>query len=80
VLSPSTARRERWQKRHMYQAFGASEYWIVDTNARLVERWCPQDDRPEMCSDTLTWAPDGARAPLVIDLVEYFAMMAGERE
>jgi Uma2 family endonuclease len=80
VLSPSTARRDRWQKRRMYQAFGVSEYWIVDTNARLVERWRPEDERPEMCSEQLTWAPKGARAPLVIELVELFAVVAGERE
>jgi len=80
VLSPSTARRDRWQKRHMYQAFGAAEYWIVDTNARLVERWRPGDERPEVCSDTLTWAPAGSRAPLSIDLTQLFAVVAGECE
>ncbi len=56
VLSPSTARRDRWQKRRMYQAFGASEYWVVDTDARMVERWRPDDDQPEVCSDTLSGA------------------------
>ncbi len=80
MLSPSTARRDRWQKRHMYQAFGTAEYWIVDPHARLVERWCPGDERPEVCSDTLTWAPPGARAPLRIDLTLLFAVVAGERE
>jgi Uma2 family endonuclease len=80
VLSPSTARRDRWQKRHMYQAFGASEYWIVDTDAREVERWRPADERPQVCRDTLMWAPEGSRAPLAIDLVTFFAVVAGERE
>jgi Uma2 family endonuclease len=80
VLSPSTARRDRWQKRHMYQAFGVSEYWIVDISARLIERWCPMDERPEVCSDSLTWAPPGAHAPLQVDLAEFFAVVHGERE
>ncbi len=80
VLSPSTADRDRWQKRHMYQEFGASEYWIVDTSARVVERWRAHDERPELCSDTLTWAPLGAGAPLIIDLDELFAVVAGERD
>ncbi len=80
VLSPSTARHDRWQKRHMYQAFGTSEYWIVDTNARLVERWRPHDERPEVCSDTLTWEPADSRAPLIMNLVALFAVVAGERE
>lgn len=80
VLSPSTARRDRWQKRRMYQEFGAVEYWVVDPDARVVERWRPEDERPEVCVETLTWAPAGARGPLVIDLATFFAVVAGERD
>ena len=53
VLSPSTARRDRGVKRHYYQRNGVSEYWIVDLDARLVERWRPDDERPEIVSETL---------------------------
>jgi Uma2 family endonuclease len=80
VLSPSTARRDRWQKRRMYQEFGTAEYWVVDPDARLVERWRPGDERPEVCGTTLRWTPAGARAPLEIDLVTFFAVVAGERD
>lgn len=80
VLSPSTARRDRVQKRRMYQEFGVGEYWIVDPERRVVERWRVDDDVPTSCRDTLSWHPAGAVVPLVIDLVDFFAVVAGERE
>ena len=40
-LSPSTAARDRGAKRRIYQRAGVAEYWIVDLDARLVERWRP---------------------------------------
>ena len=46
VLSPSTARLDRSVKRQRYQRQRIPEYWIVDMDARLVERWKPDDDRP----------------------------------
>ncbi len=52
----------------------------MDTDARVIERWRLNDERPEVCSDALTWALAGARAPLTMDLVEFFAKVAGERE
>jgi Uma2 family endonuclease len=51
VLSPSTARADRQIKRHRYQRHGVTEYWIVDCDGRLVERWRPADDRPELVLD-----------------------------
>jgi Uma2 family endonuclease len=77
VLSPSTARRDRREKRRLYQRY-AGEYWIVDLDARLVERWRPEDARPEVLDETLTWQPAGAVAPLVIDLAAYFREAWGE--
>lgn len=80
VLSPSTARRDRVQKRRMYQEFGVTEYWVVDPEQRAVERWGAGDDVPEGCRETLSWQPAGAAVPLVIDLEHLFAVMAGERD
>src|SRR6185312_12215292 len=48
ILSRSTARADRTVKRQKYQGEGVPEYWIVDGDARLVERWRPADDRPEV--------------------------------
>jgi Uma2 family endonuclease len=68
VLSPSTARFDRLLKRRRYQRAGVAEYWIVDPDARLVERWRPDDTRPELVSEILTWQPDAAKPPLELDL------------
>ena len=56
VLSPSTARRDRGKKRRLYLEAGVEEYWIVDIDARLVERWRSGDDRPEVVDAELHWA------------------------
>ena len=37
VLSPSTAHRDRTFKRALYARHGVREFWMVDTNARLIE-------------------------------------------
>ena len=58
VLSPSTAPRDRGAKRRIYQRAGVSEYWVVDTDAALVERWMPGDLRPEIIDTVLTWTVD----------------------
>jgi len=73
ILSPSTARADRTVKRRLFQRVGVPDYWIVDVEARLVERWRPGDERPEIVTDTFTWQPDPAHAPLIIDLPPLFA-------
>jgi Uma2 family endonuclease len=78
VLSPSTARGDRTVKRTFLQREGVPEYWIVDHDARLVERWRPEDERPEIVTGTLTWQPVAAIEPLVIALPELFTEALGE--
>ncbi|MBK6780838.1 MAG: Uma2 family endonuclease [Gemmatimonadetes bacterium] len=41
----STAACDRGAKRRIYRAAGVAEYWIVDPDARLIERWTPSDTR-----------------------------------
>lgn len=72
VLSPSTAHTDRGIKREVYQRNRVDEYWIVDLDARLVERWRPGDDRPEIVRDELVWSPPGSGATLIIDLQQLF--------
>ena len=72
VLSPSTARADRQVKRRLYQEERVGEYWIVDLDARVVERWRPGDDRPEIVAGTLTWLPDPSAAPFELDLPTFF--------
>ena len=73
VLSAGTARADRVKKRTLYREQNVPEYWIVDLDARTFERSTPEDARPEILVDELTWNPEGAGAPLVIDLASYFA-------
>jgi len=79
VLSPSTARHDRRTKRRYYQRNGVPEYWIVDLDARVVERWRPDDAfRPEVLDEQLVWHADGAATPFTLDLPSYFADVHGE--
>jgi Uma2 family endonuclease len=72
VVSPSSGRHDRVRKRPKYQRH-AQEYWIVDPDARLIERWRADDDRPEICSTQFTWQPPADVPPFVLDLEQMFA-------
>ena len=80
VLSPSSARHDRVTKRPRYQRNRVPEYWIVDDMSRTIERWAPDDDRPELLAEQLLWQPTGAAEPLVLDLGHFFADVAPEDE
>jgi Uma2 family endonuclease len=71
VLSPSSSRHDRVRKRPLYQR-NVPEYWIVDLDARLIERWRTGDTRPEIVKASLSWQPVGASAPFVLDVVRFF--------
>ena len=77
ILSPVTARADRIVKRRLYQGEGVPEYWIVDVDARLVERWRPGDERPEIVTDRLEWRPDPAHSALEMELAAYFVEVCG---
>jgi len=72
VLSPTTARADRVRKRAVFREQGVPEYWIVDLDARVFERSTPDEARPEILDGRIEWRPEGAGAPLVIDLASYF--------
>jgi Uma2 family endonuclease len=78
VVSPTSGRTDRWTKRRFYQRQRVPEYWIVDTDARLAERWRPDDERPEILADTIVWTPSAELEPLVIDLHALFTESLGE--
>lgn len=77
-LSPTTAGRDRTAKRRIYQRAGVAEYWIVDPDARLVERWRPDDVRPEILDEKLVWAPPDLATPVTLDLPTLFTAALGE--
>jgi Uma2 family endonuclease len=78
VLSPTTARYDRGLKRRFFQRADVGEYWIVDLDARLVERWRHGTDRPEIASDILEWQPEGAERAFVLELPVFFAAVLGD--
>lgn len=78
ILSPSSARADRHKKRLLYQQFHVAEYWIVDSDARVVDRWRPGDARAETLSEQIDWQPSIDYPPLRIDLAELFARAHGE--
>ena len=78
ILSPASARADRYVKRRLYQSEGVPEYWIVDTSDRFVERWRPEDESPEIVTESLAWLPREDAEQLVIDLPAYFRRVHGE--
>ena len=73
VVSPGSARHDRVRKRPAYQEERVDELWLIDPESELVERWSPSDERPEIVTTVLTWAPAGTDAVLPIDLITLFA-------
>jgi Uma2 family endonuclease len=73
VISYTSKRTDRLQKRRLYQEEGVAEYWIVDPEERRVERWGPMDEQPEVLTARLAWRPAAAAPALEIDLVALFA-------
>jgi Uma2 family endonuclease len=80
VLSPSTMREDRIRKRDFYLANRVDEYWVVDLDARVIERWTAAADRPDIRRDTLTWRPRASSDALLIDVQGYFARNRGLRQ
>lgn len=76
VLSPSTARYDRVLKRGRYQR-ATIEYWIVDLEARLLERWPPDADRPFIHTKDVAW-PHVSAPALTLDLTALFVEALGE--
>jgi Uma2 family endonuclease len=72
VLSPSTARGDRFLKRIRYREAGVPLYWVVDGDARLVESWTPSDEFPIIERERLRWHPPGAREAFELSLEELF--------
>jgi Uma2 family endonuclease len=70
VLSPSTARYDRFTNRRVYQEFGVPWYWMVDIAARAAEIWTPDATSPVIERERFVWQPRGAADPLVIPLAD----------
>ena len=78
IVSPSSARHDRVRKRPHYQRNRVPEYWIVDDMSQTIERWTPDDDRPELLAEQLAWHPPRPVEPFVLDIVQLFKDVAAE--
>ncbi len=72
ILSPTTARADRFTKRRLYQEVRIPSYWIVDADEHFVEVWTPQAALPTVERERVLWLPAGAAQPLVLTLPELF--------
>jgi len=75
IVSYSSKRTDRLQKRQLYQEEGVPEYWVVDLEQRHVERWRPGDTAPDVVSGELVWHPDARTPPLTLELPRLFALV-----
>jgi len=73
IVSYTSKRTDRLEKRELYLAEGVPEYWVVDIERRRVERWRPGYNQPDILVAELTWQPRPDIAPLRIDLPAFFA-------
>lgn len=78
VLSPSSSRHDRVTKRPLYLRH-VSEYWIVDPYGRVIERWTPGEERPEILTTTLEWHPRGGAEAFQLALPAFFASVFDEK-
>lgn len=74
VVSPSTARVDRFTKRRRYQEAGVPCYWIVDPDTRVIEVWTPADVRPRIEQVRAIWAPPGATEAFEVDVEKVLRM------
>jgi Uma2 family endonuclease len=76
TISPGSARTDRIDKRDLYLEANVEEYWVLDVDARMVERWFKNRETPIVTRDRLVWHPAPAGAPLEIDLEQFFRAVA----
>jgi Uma2 family endonuclease len=72
VLSPSSARADRFTKRIEYQRQRVPVYWVVDPEEHWVEVWTPDDTAPRFERQGLLWQPAGVAPALEVALSELF--------
>lgn len=79
IISPSSVRTDRVQKRDLYMRGGVPDYWVVDLDGKVVEQWSPRRSTPVISVETLEWQPSGASEPLTVDLVPLFQKITRKR-
>ena len=78
VTSPSTARWDRVTKRRFFGRKRVEQYWVVDLDARVVERTNPGDPKVEMLDEALEWHLAGVAIAFRLELPSFFARVHGD--
>jgi Uma2 family endonuclease len=78
VLSTSSGRRDRFDKRRLYQERRVETYWVVDPDAELVEEWHPGDEGPLTLAETLRWQVTSDAPVLAIEIPTLFRELPPE--
>ena len=76
ILSDTTRRRDRVEKRTLYVEQGIPDYWIVDGEERCIQVVRPGEEEIEAAT-RLVWHPAGASEALTLDVAEYFRVALG---
>lgn len=74
ILSPSSIRRDRYEKLEQYARFGVKEYWVIDPANRSFEILTNQNDRFVVHSSAAETGTVESKilAGLIVDLAEVF--------
>jgi Uma2 family endonuclease len=72
IVSPTSARSDRFTKRRLYQEQRIPEYWVVDIDQRHVEVWTPDALFPVIERERLVWRHSSLTADCVVDLITLF--------
>ncbi len=78
ILSRTTQRRDREQKRGFYRRIGVAEYWMVDRWDRCIHV-VRREGTDHVADSRLHWQPDGATEALQMDVAAYFDEALGTR-
>ena len=73
VVSPSSARADRFTKRRLYQEQRIPAYWVVDIDQRQVEVWTPEAQLPTVQRQLLTWRHPALGDDCVVDVAKLFS-------
>ena len=77
ILSDVTRRRDPGPKREFYRDAGVTYYWIVDGDSRTI-RAIQLGAEDTIAEDVLTWHPNRATEPLVVDVRAVFRAALGD--